>query len=66
MPSKFLTTSEINAFKNVGLKKKSLLKFSLKWMNERDLDRPLMPIIQALNNKNELEKYLQISLKYGN
>jgi hypothetical protein len=43
-----------------------MLKFSLKWMDERGFDKPLMPVIQALNNKNEFEKYLQIALKYGN
>ncbi|MEM2897236.1 MAG: hypothetical protein QW265_05040 [Candidatus Bathyarchaeia archaeon] len=43
----------------------SMLKFSLSWMDERGLDKPLMPILQALSEKDEFEKYLQTALKYG-
>lgn len=42
----------------------SMLRFSINWMKEMGLNKPLMPILQALNDKNEFKKYLQVALNY--
>ena len=43
----------------------ALLNFASRWMEQRGVDKPLMPILLAMDNRENFEKYLNSLMKRG-